>query len=160
MLTQTRLKAVFFYDPVVGVFIRRLKQPGAKVGKISGCLRSDGYLTTSIDGKPHKCHRLAWLYMTGNWPCYEIDHIDGDRANNKFLNLRDIPKWANIQNQRKAQKHNRSTGVLGIFPNGNRFAARLSVNNKKVYLGTFPTKEEAHQAYLTAKRALHVGCTI
>ena len=160
MLTQARLKAVFFYDPVVGVFIRRLKQPGAKVGNISGSRSSDGYLTTSIDGKSNKCHRLAWLYMTGNWPCYEIDHIDGDRANNKFLNLRDIPKWANIQNQRKAQKHNRSTGVLGIFPNGNRFAARLSVNNKKVYLGTFPTKEEAHQAYLTAKRALHVGCTI
>ena len=160
MLTQARLKAVFFYDPVVGVFIRRLKQLGAKVGKISGCLRSDGYLTTSIDGKPHKCHRLAWLYMTGNWPCYEIDHIDGDRANNKFLNLRDIPKWANIQNQRKAQKHNHSTGVLGVFPNGSGFASRLSVNSKKVYLGTFHTVEEAHQAYLTAKRALHVGCTI
>jgi hypothetical protein len=160
MLTQTRLKEVFDYDPAVGVFTRRLKQTGVKQGSTSGSLSKEGYLVTSVDGKLHKCHRLAWLYMTGLWPQGNIDHINGDKSDNRFENLRDVSHRQNIQNQRKAQRSNKSTGVLGTWKNGNGFAARITYNNSKIYLGTFKTLAEARAAYVEAKRALHAGCTI
>jgi hypothetical protein len=160
MLTQTRLKEVLDYSPDTGVFTRRLKQTGVKQGSISGSRSSDGYLITMIDRKHYKCHRLAWLYMTGAWPTGQIDHINGNRSDNRFSNLRDVPKQHNVENQRKAQRSNKSTGTLGTWKNGSGFAARISHNNSKIYLGTFKTLAEAQAAYVAAKRALHTGCTI
>ena len=160
MLTQTRLKEVFDYDPLTGLFIRRLKQPGVKQGSVSGSLSNEGYLVTSVDSKVYKCHRLAWLYMTGAWPAGQIDHINGNRSDNRFDNLRDVAKQQNVENQRKAQRSNKSTNALGTWKNGSGFAARISHGNSKIHLGTFKTLAEAQAAYLAAKRALHVGCTI
>jgi hypothetical protein len=160
MLTQTRLKEVLDYNPETGVFTRRLKQSGVSQGKTSGSLTNEGYMVTSIDSKLYKCHRLAWLYMTGLWPIGQIDHKNGNRSDNRFDNLRDVAKQQNTENQRKAQRSNKSTSVLGTWKNGNGFAARISHNNTKVYLGTFATVEEARAAYIAAKRLLHVGCTI
>ena len=160
MLTQERLKQVFDYDPQTGVFVRKLKQSGVAKGAVSGSLSKEGYLVTSVDNKIYKCHRLAWLYVTGAWPQNSIDHINGKRNDNRFENLRDIPQTQNTQNQRKPQKHNQSTQVLGTFKNGSGFAARIGHNNSKIYLGTFKTLAEAQAAYLAAKRLLHAGCTI
>ena len=160
MLTQTRLKEVLDYDPSTGVFTRRIKQTGVKQGRVSGSLSNEGYLVTSIDQKNYKCHRLAWLYMTGSWPQGQIDHINGQRNDNKFNNLRDVTKKQNMENQRKAQRHNKSTGVLGTWKNGSGYTARISHNNSKIYLGTFKTLAEAQAAYVAAKRVLHTGCTI
>lgn len=160
MLTQNRLKQVLDYDPHTGVFTRKLKQPGATKGSVSGSLTREGYLVTSVDSKVYKCHRLAWLYMTGSWPKSQIDHMNGQRSDNRFKNLRDVGQTQNIENQRKAQIRNKSTGVLGTFRNGNGFAARISHGNSKTYLGTFKTLDEAQAAYLAAKRLLHSGCTI
>lgn len=160
MLTQTRLMEVLDYDPLTGVLTRRLKQTGVMQGSVSGSLTADGYLVTSVDGKLYKCHRLAWLHMTGSWPQGQIDHINGIRSDNRFCNLRDVPQQINIENQRKAQRSNKSTSVLGTWKNGNGFAATISHGGTKVYLGTFPTLEEAKAAYVAAKRVLHSGCTI
>lgn len=160
MLNQTRLKEVFEYSPENGTLTRRLKQTGTAKGSISGSTSSEGYLVTSVDGKVYKCHRLAWLYMTGEWPQGQIDHINGIRSDNRFENLRDVTKQTNIENQRKSQRSNKSTGVLGTFKNGKKFAARISHNNIKIYLGVFCTLEEASAAYIAAKRMLHAGCTI
>jgi hypothetical protein len=160
MLTQQRLKEVLDYSPETGSFIRKIKQSGVRQGAISGSLSTDGYLITSIDQKPYKCHRLAWLYMTGKWPIGYIDHINGNRSDNRFANLRDVPPSENVHNQRKAQLRNQSTGVLGTFVNGSGFAARIAHNNTKIYLGTFRTLEEASAAYVAAKRLLHSTCSI
>jgi hypothetical protein len=160
MLTQTRLKEVLDYDPETGFFTRRLKQTGVKQGKITGSLLREGYVVTSVDCKIYKCHRLAWLYITGAWPTGQIDHINGNRSDNRFDNLRDVSKQQNIENQRKAQQSNKSTNELGTWKNGSGFAARISHNNTKLYLGTFATVAEAKAAYVTAKRLLHSGCTI
>lgn len=160
MLTQTRLQEVLDYNPETGLFVRRLKQSGVKQGKVSGSLTNDGYKVTSIDGKIYKCHRLAWLYVTGLWPLGQIDHLNGQRADNRFENLRDVAKQTNVENQRKAQRNNKSTGVLGTWKNGDSFAARISHKNVKIYLGTFATLEEASAAYVAAKRLLHEGCTL
>jgi hypothetical protein len=160
MLIQERLLQVLDYNPETGVFTRRLKQMGTAQGKISGSITSHGYLVTSVDNRLYSCHRLAWLYMTGNWPQGHIDHINGNRSDNRFENLRDVTQQQNIQNQRKAQKSNKSTGILGVFKNGSGFAARISHNNTKIYLGTFKTIEEAEAAYIAEKRVLHSSCTI
>ena len=160
MLNQTRLKEVFEYNPSDGVFTRRLKQTGIAKGSISGSKSNEGYLVTSVDGKLYKCHRLAWLYITGEWPQGQIDHINGIRSDNRFENLRDVSKQSNVENQRKPQRSNKSTGVLGTFKRGTKFVARIAHNNTKIYLGTFNTLEEASAAYIAAKRVLHVGCTL
>lgn len=160
MLTHSRLQEVFDYNPDTGVFTRKAKQTGVRKGAVSGSLHAYGYLVTSIDRKSYTCHRLAWLYMTGAWPQGQIDHVNGDRKDNRFVNLRDVTKTQNAQNQRKAQRSNKSTGVLGTWKNGNGFAARISHNNTKLYLGTFKTLAEAKTAYIEAKRKLHVSCTI
>ena len=160
MLTQDRLRQILHYDPDTGVFTRIKKQTGVRQGAIAGSLSKEGYLVTSVDCKVYKCHRLAWLYMTGSWPANHIDHKDGNKANNRFYNLRDVTKSQNMQNQRKAQAHNKATQLLGVYKNGVNFAARIWHNNTRVYLGTFATKEEAHAAYLAAKRLLHSTCTI
>lgn len=160
MLTQNRLKEVLDYSPDTGVFKRRLKQTGVRQGSVSGSLSKEGYLVTSVDGKIYKCHRLAWLYMTSTWPAGQIDHLNGNRSDNRFANLRDVSQLDNVQNQRNAQRSNKSTRVLGTFKNGSGFAARIAHNGTKIYLGTFRTIDEASAAYIAAKRLLHFSCTI
>lgn len=101
-------------------------------------------------------HRLAWLYMTGEWPRQEIDHIDGDRANNKWLNLRDVDHATNMQNRRVAQSNNVG-GFLGVSRRAE--SIHIAYVGTK-YIGSFRTPEEAHAAYVQRKRAAHDGCTI
>ena len=160
MLTHERLLQVFDYNPDTGVFKRKLKQTGVSQGAVSGSRNNEGYLVTSVDSKIYKCHRLAWFYMVGKWPEGQIDHINGQKDDNRFQNLRDVSKVQNTQNQRRAQRSNKSTGVLGTYKVGSKFAARVSHNNKKVYLGLYATIEEAQAAYVAAKRLLHASCTI
>lgn len=157
-LTQDRLKQVLSYDPASGDFTRILSVSQAKAGARAGC-KTAGYLAVRIDGELHYCHRLAWLYMTGKWPQGQIDHINGDKMDNCWCNLRDVSRRINQQNRRAAQANN-SVGMLGVYRNRGRYMARLTLEEGDKYLGTFDTAEQAHAAYLAAKRKLHAGCTI
>ena len=117
-----------------------------------------------VGGARHYAHRLAWLFATGEWPKETIDHINGDRGDNRIANLRDVPRRINCENQRKARSVNR-VGLLGVSrATGNRpgkpYTAFIGVRGKSVGLGYFPTAELAHEAYLAAKRRLHEGCSI
>ncbi len=88
-----------------------------------------------------------------------MDHLNGDASDNRLANLRDVPQEVNQQNQRRANADSK-TGLLGASPRGPRFQAAITTQGDRRYLGLFDTAEEAHQAYLTAKRQLHAGCTI
>ena len=90
---------------------------------------------------------------------YMIDHINGNPSDNRISNLRLCDRNINLQNQRKAQKHNK-LGVLGVSKYGNSYRAQIHVGTKVKYIGSFKTPEEAHVAYLECKRELHPGCTI
>lgn len=161
-ITAAFLRELFHYDPETGVFTRLVTRPGkgARVGDVAGTLKPSGYLTIWICGANHMAHRLAWLYVHGKWPDHEIDHIDGNRANNAIANLRDVTRSVNHENLRRARSDN-AHGFLGVSPfKGKWWKARITVNGKWQHLGTFRTPEEAHAAYLEAKRRLHVGCTI
>lgn len=160
-LTSARLRELLHYNPETGQFRRLITtSANAIAGAIAGS-NFMGYLSVSVAKRHYLCHRLAWLYMTGEWPQFTVDHIDGSRSNNRWDNLRDVPHRTNIQNERKARTSNKSSGLLGVAPNGKRWMAQIRLGGKKSeYLGTFDTPEEAHHAYLTAKRAHHEGCTI
>jgi hypothetical protein len=119
------------------------------------------YRSISIDGTSYLEHHLVWLIHRGAWPTRFIDHINGDPSDNRIENLREVTQAENIQNQRRGQKSNKSTGLLGVTlrPNG-RATSRIWVNGKNLFLGNFDTPDEAQRAYIDAKRKLHPGNTL
>lgn len=161
MLTQDRLKAVLDYNPETGVFVWKEWRGGkAHAGTAAGRL-SRGYVGIGVDGRRYRAHRLAWLYVTGEWPADEIDHINGAKADNRWVNLRQADRSINNQNRVRAHRNN-TTGVLGVRPmlGTTRFFASIRIRGRSIHLGTFDTTEQAHAAYLDAKRREHAGCTI
>ena len=102
-LTAEWLRAVLDYDPKTGLFHWRIDRGGrkARIGALAGSFDATGYIQIMIDGKNYKAHRLAWLYVTGNWPIGDIDHLNGERANNRWSNLREATKSINQQNPQR-----------------------------------------------------------
>lgn len=162
-LTAQRLRELVHYDPETGAFTWAKGRPGCGYGKSAGSFdSSDGYWRMRCDGTTYKAHRLAWLYMTGEWPLQQVDHMDGNRANNRFANLRQASHSANQQNQRAAPISNKSCGLLGVTlhkPTG-KWYSQIRFGGKRKYLGSFATAELAHEAYCEAKRMHHEGCLI
>jgi hypothetical protein len=162
-LTVDVLKTYVHYCPESGVFTRKVNSGGWLAGSVAGGLsKSNGYWKVSVNGCQHFAHRLAWLYVHGEWPKYSIDHINGDRLDNRIANLRDVPAYVNNQNQRKAQG-----GALNALIGASRgkskekpWRARIHRAGKEFHLGIYETQEQAHEAYKKAKRVLHEGCTI
>ncbi len=132
---------------------------GKKVGSNDG----KGYLVFQVkkDGKKSmvKAHRVAWLLFYGAWPFDCIDHINGDRKDNRIGNLRNASFEGNSQNKRKAQENNK-LGVLGVNIENGKFRAQIKIKGKKKTIGRYETIEEASKAYINAKRELHSFCTI
>lgn len=162
-VTADRVRLLFVYDPDTGIFTRRVKiGHGTFPGQEIGSWDLYGYKTTRIGKKSFKIHRLAWLYVHGVWPVGDVDHINGNRSDNRIENLRCVSRQINLQNRRNAGSQNKSTGLLGVHlsKGRNRFCAKISVDNKTRYLGVFDSPQEAHAAYLDAKRRLHPGCMI
>ena len=154
MISQERLKAILKFDPDTGYFTWLIR-PCHPIPKnsIAGFKNSNGYWEIGVDHNYYRAHRLAWFYITGEWPL-QIDHINGIRSDNRFSNLRICDNSLNQQNIKKATRSNGSK-LLGAFKNGNRWMSRILANGKRHYLGSFQTKEEAHAAYIEAKRRLH-----
>lgn len=159
-LTQERLKELFDYNFLTGVLLWRVK-PHIKAnsifpGKKAGCSTGYKYWAVVIDKKKYSYHRVVWLYVTGEWPQKDIDHIDGDRSNNKWGNLRLASRSENMMNLKSHHKDSQ-TGYLGIEKKRDKYMARICVNGKRIGLGTYIDPKEAHNAYLEAKRKYHQG---
>lgn len=161
MLTAEQLRAELSYCPTAGIFKRLNTRGKWKAGSIAGCIGAHGYVQISVMGKKEYAHRLAILYVTGEWPAGEVDHLDHDKTHNAIANLRDVPPVVNKQNVRTKRSHSQQP-AMGIYknPKGGKFVARISVNGSQKYLGTYDTHELAHLAYLQAKRNLHQGNTL
>jgi hypothetical protein len=159
-LTSQRLRELLTYDPETGIFTNKVKRGNRGIqGAVTGSLRSNGYIAIAVEATVYYSHRLAWLYMTGDWPKFDIDHKDGNKTNNRFENLRDVTTTVNTQNRRKA-KSDSSTGVIGVTKHRDKFTAWIAVNKKKIYLGVFDILKEGSRAYLEHKRKYHEGCLI
>lgn len=161
--TQEQLKQLFNYDPDTGIFTFKLKTARCvKVGKIAGSLENDGYLRIAISGERYHAHRMAFIYMNCELSnTYQVDHINGIRIDNRISNLRLATIAENSQNQRNPSSRTK-TGFLGVSwkEHAKKFLARIVLDGKYIHIGYFVTAEEAHEAYLKAKRELHPFCTI
>lgn len=158
-LTQERLQESLNYNPETGVFTRRIRSrlaPGTIVGSIN---RTNGYRLIRLDGVTYRAGRLAWRFVHGEWPNGIIDHINCNRDDNRIANLRIVDHAVNSQNRRNAHAGS-ATGLLGAYRDRKRFFSKIVTHGKAVRLGTFDTAEEAHAAYVRAKRDLHEGCTL
>lgn len=158
-LTQDYVRSLFVYDFDKGLlFWRENKGTTGKAGREAG-YTSNGYRSVKIDSRGYLTHRLIWLYVHGCEPNEHIDHIDGDRSNNRMDNLREASNTMNMENQTKPLKNNRS-GYLGVSYRKDRdnYRAQIWVGTKRIHLGNYSDAKSAHEAYLKAKRELHAGC--
>lgn len=155
-----RALAAFRYDPETGVITRLETRGGQRAGSKVGTVRKDGYLSTKFLHREVLAHRLAWILHYQEFPGSEIDHVNGDRSDNRIANLRLACRQTNNQNRRKAHSNN-ELGVLGVRQvREGVFVARIRVSKKAIHLGHFSSAELASEAYLEAKRALHKGNTL
>ena len=149
-MTQNELKEALNYEPSTGIFT------WIKNNKEAFGICPLGYKRLKLKGKTYKQHRLAWLYMEGYFPKEFIDHINGIKTDNRFCNLREATNTENQHNRIKPSS-NSSHNLIGITWNkeASKWCSRISVDKKRIHLGYFGDKENAHQAYLDAKRKYH-----
>ena len=160
MLTQEVVKSLFTYSPDTGELRNKVKRAQrSKIGDSPGYINHDGYLRIQIKGKNYMAHRIIWLYVYGEWPINQLDHINGIPSDNRISNLRPATNSENRQNLHRAHKNNKS-GFLGVGKNWNKWKACIKINNKLIYLGSYKTPQEAHKVYMEAKRRIHHACTI
>ena len=156
------VREVLDFDPNTGDFHWRVDLGTSRRGQIAGGLSSKGYIQIGVGGRTISAHRLAWIHVYGAWPTNCIDHINGIKSDNRISNLRDVEHRVNMQNKRRASGKNKSSGLIGAWreSGSKRWVSRITVDQKRIFLGSFGTAEEAHSAYVGAKRRLHEGCTL
>lgn len=153
-LTQDNLKEFLTYNPMTGVFTW-VKKPShiVRIGQKAGAVNSAGYICIRISGTTYQAHQLAYLYMLGELK-KNLDHINGDRTDNRWENLREATLNSNAWN-RKIYKTN-STGVKGVYWNESNKGFTASVQkDKKRYSATFQTLEEAEDWAKALRNSLH-----
>lgn len=138
------------YDADTGVFIRKIKAGGKQPGTIAGGKGVDGYWVLRVDGVLYLAHRVAWMLHYGQWPKSQIDHINRVKTDNRIVNLRDVGYEGNNQNKPVKVK---TAGTRRT--KWGTWEAVIWFNKKSFFLGTYPTQEEAHAAYLKAKLEKH-----
>lgn len=164
-MIENNLQEILSYDPERGEIRWKVaRNRKILVGSLAGTLKKNGRVQIKADGKLYLAHRLAWLLHYGSWPSGEIDHLDGNPRNNCIANLRDVDRLTNAQNRRTPNKGN-SSGYLGArrvlgSVRRARWDAVIHSAGKTIFLGRFDSPLEAHERYVTAKRDLHVGCTL
>lgn len=157
MITHEELTKILKYDPETGNLHWNHPRPKIRVGDKAGYLHHKGYTNLEINGKHYAAHRLVWFHVTGSMPSKAIDHINGNRSDNRFENLREASNGQNRANSITTNKH----GLKGVrlLPwmkeSGKCWQASIKHNNKVIYLGCYYTKEDAHSAYCDAAVKLH-----
>ena len=146
MLSQSELKAELSYDPKSGVFTRNKAGGGRKAGARAGGLGTDGYTTISVLGRRYRAARLAWLYMTGEHPSGDVDHINRKPTDDRWANLRLATRSQNCAN---TKSHSGLKGVSWVTAK-QRWKAQIKVSGKNKHIGYFDCPIEANEAYKDA----------
>lgn len=156
--TEEQLREALFYDSETGIFIWKLRPRShfrlektqkamnkTHAGRVAG-RDNHGYKNIRVFNKEYRAHRVAWLFVYGEWPKGEIDHINGDRSDNRISNLRDASRTENRRNS-FMQKHNTS-GINGVswHKGDKRWRAFIKVNGKQKHIGNFANMEDAIRA--------------
>lgn len=141
-LTQSRLKQLLYYDPCTGVFTWIKNCGGIKSGTIAGSRHCKGYISIRIDYRNYLAHRLAFLYITGEMPEF-VDHKNGDRSDNRWVNIRPATATENMQNM--GVRKDNSSGYSGVYWNKahRKWHVRFKVNKKQMSFGYFENLSDA-----------------
>lgn len=151
MLTQSELKHKLHYNPLSGVFTWLVSAKKVKYGDAAGTLDKDGYTVIRIAGRGYKAHRLAFLYMTGDFPVNTVDHKDKRPSNNAWENLRNATHSQNSCNRDSKSK----SGHKGVYWLAGKWMASVTINKKLKYLGVFSDIEVAATVANNARIQLH-----
>ena len=162
-LTADHVRSILDYDPLTGIFRWKVRSDVASkwadrwnrryAGSIAGGPRTGGDILIRIFKRHYAAHRLAWLYMTRDWPTNDIDHKNTIKSDNRFENLRPATDTQNNCNV-GPRRHNTS-GYKGVTKHKNKWVAQICYRGNHIYLGIFTTREEAAAAYREAARQLH-----
>lgn len=153
-LTAERLREVLRYDPETGVFTKRFKEGKWPTGHVVGSYDAHiGYVRMVVDGGYYLAHRLAWLYVHGEWPKEQIDHRNQNGQDNRIANLREATNALNCQN--RGVRVDTPHGHKGVYWNKrlNKWVASAQIAGKQKHLGVYSDKEEAVQARRAAEAA-------
>ena len=144
-MSQKQVKEIYSYNPDTGVFLR-------KDSDVSVIESWNKYLKAYYKGKYYTVHRLIWIYMTGNAPTNDIDHIDHDRKNNKWKNLRLVSRKQNMQNAIKSKAN--TSGFTGVVwcKQQKQWIAQIMVDGKNKKLGRHDSKIDAVAARIRANK--------
>lgn len=155
MITQETLKDLLDYNPETGIFKHIKARRGVTQGSIAGTLCHTNYINISANGKIYQAHRLAWLYVYGEWPSKYIDHINGNGSDNRIANLRLATINENQFNKKLAK--NNTSGVKGITwdKSKGKWKAYIGLNNKLINLGYYDTIEMAKDKLYQARIQYH-----
>jgi hypothetical protein len=159
-MTPAEARELFDYDPESGELTWKIRAARCvTVGARAGSLKRDGYVQVTFRKKCFQAHRVAWAVVHGVWPGNDIDHINGERSDNRLANLRVVTPEENMQNQRRAHRSNKSSGLLGVhfYARTGRWKATIWSRGQNQFLGYFSSAAEAQSAYLSAKERLHPG---
>lgn len=167
-ITQDYLKSILRYNKTTGLFTWR-KRPrehfatkrgwnifnAMYAGKKAGSTGVDSYWIIKIDGKQYRAHRLAWFYVYGSWPKNEIDHTNGNTADNRWINIREATRFENAQNC--GARRDNTSGYKGVSWHKitQKWQGEIRSQHKRIYLGLFDSPEKAHEAYCAAAKKYH-----
>jgi len=144
------------YDAHTGEFRWRDQSGGcSRNGGVAGSLDRYGYRQISVRGRGIYAHRLAWFFYTGDWPTFQIDHINGVRDDNRIANLR--PATCSENQQNVAKRAGATSKLMGVtwHKGAKKWHSKIQSEGKQFSLGYYDTEEAAHSAYLRAKAELH-----
>lgn len=144
-LTAETLREQFYYSRELGEFFRRREHQGNPPWARCGYTVTKGYRQMRVGGVAYRVHRLAWLYVTGEWPEQQIDHENRIKGDNRWDNLRDVTQRKNKLNT--PMYKNNTSGFRGVSRYGARWMAQITEHGKRRHIGYFATPEEASAAY-------------
>ncbi len=156
MLDCDHLRYVLEYEPLTGDFTWRQRADSTArrnsqyAGKRAGRVNSNGYVQIKIDGVSYYAHRLAWLWLTGEFPASQIDHVNGDKADNSATNLREATPQQNAANRGSPITSISPFKGACFVPRMRAWQASIKVDGKSLHLGYHATAWEAHIAYVKA----------
>jgi hypothetical protein len=152
-LFHERILEVLEYNQETGAFTWKVSPMGRiKIGQQAGSINTNGHRQIRIDGMYFLAHRLVWFYVKKVWPSEEIDHIDLDKDNNSFRNLREANRSENCRNR---SPNTNTSGYKGVIWHRGQWQAQIKHQGKCLHLGGFDDPATAHEAYKAASKELH-----
>lgn len=151
-----KLKQLLAYDPATGSITFKVARGPRPAGALATHRTDGGYIAVMVCGQSYRAHRVAWALAHDHWPTHEIDHINGERSDNRLVNLREVTSRENAKNQ--GGRSTNTSGYKGVHLHrqSGKWRARICVDYKYVSLGLYDTPEAAHAAYCAAAQK-HFG---